>query len=203
MTQLSGWQHIVYVLIKSQFQNEPFTLKELYVFEPFFRSVYPKNFHIKDKLRQTLQILRDNDFLTFLNRGVYQLVENSQEMVKKTEVQEDVVYLLSNEAIPGWVKIGRTNELDRRLKELYNTSVPLPFKVESTLKTYSMSEGVVLEKSIHEIIDTINPNLRKITEAKRREFFMLSVEEGLNVFRLVSKIMGLERLHEQAQVNIV
>ena len=203
MNQLNGWHHIVYVLINSNFKDKSFTLKELYAYEPFFKTVYPKNYHIKDKLRQTLQHLRDKGYLIFLNRGTYKINEESSKAIVSMDTKEDVVYLLSNEAIPGWVKIGRTNELERRLKELYNTSVPLPFKVEDTLKTHSHQEGFTLEKSIHEIIDTINPNLRKLTEAKRREFFRLSVEEGLNVFRLVSKIMGIERITEDVFSDFV
>lgn len=40
-----------------------------------------------------------------------------------------IVYVLSNRAMPGLVKIGMTTrpELDTRLKELYTTGVPVPF----------------------------------------------------------------------------
>ena len=43
-----------------------------------------------------------------------------------------IVYVLSNRAMPGLVKIGMTTrpELDTRLKELYTTGVPVPFDVE-------------------------------------------------------------------------
>ena len=43
-----------------------------------------------------------------------------------------IVYVLSNRAMPGLVKIGMTTrkELDTRLKELYTTGVPIPFDVE-------------------------------------------------------------------------
>ena len=43
-----------------------------------------------------------------------------------------IVYVLSNRAMPGLVKIGMTtrHELDARLKELYTTGVPVPFDVE-------------------------------------------------------------------------
>ena len=39
-----------------------------------------------------------------------------------------IVYVLSNPAFDDYVKIGRTNNLDRRLRELDTTSVPLPFR---------------------------------------------------------------------------
>lgn len=63
--ELRGWQYIVYELIKNNFKDNSFTLFELYSFEEYFKLVYPHNYHIKDKLRQTLQKLRDNGYLTF------------------------------------------------------------------------------------------------------------------------------------------
>ena len=42
------------------------------------------------------------------------------------------VYILSNEAMSGLYKIGVTSreDLDRRMKELFTTGVPFPFKCE-------------------------------------------------------------------------
>lgn len=44
-------------------------------------------------------------------------------------MEEGIVYVLSNEAMPGLVKIGLTGrkDLEDRLNELYNTSVPVPY----------------------------------------------------------------------------
>ena len=188
---LRGWNFIVYTLIRNNFQNLEFSLQELYQYEEYFKLVYPSNFHIKDKLRQTLQNLRDKGLLIFLSQGNYQMISGrvSDEIVEGNK--QELVYLLSNESIPGWVKIGRTNAIDRRLKELYNTSVPLPFKVEETIQTSTLEESRVLEKSIHSIIDTLNPNLRKNTEASKREFFRMSIQEGKSIFTLVNKIVGI------------
>ena len=46
--------------------------------------------------------------------------------------EEGIVYVLSNEAMPGLIKIGLTtrNELQARINELYTTSVPVPFICE-------------------------------------------------------------------------
>lgn len=44
----------------------------------------------------------------------------------------EIVYVLTNEAMPGLVKIGRTNnELAARIRALYSTSVPLPFELST------------------------------------------------------------------------
>jgi hypothetical protein len=41
---------------------------------------------------------------------------------------EGIVYVLVNEAFDGYVKIGKTYNLEQRLRQLDNTSVPLPFR---------------------------------------------------------------------------
>jgi type II restriction enzyme len=127
---LKGWQYIVYVLIKNNFNHTEFKLKDIYEYEPYFKLVYPDNLNIRPKIRQTLQYLREKGILKFLRRGHYQLIGEvcKEEFVEKQT--QEVVYLLSNDAMPEWVKIGRSNSVNRRLRELYNTSVPLPFRLE-------------------------------------------------------------------------
>lgn len=188
LDDLRGWNYIVYLLIKNNMGNREFKLEEIYAYEPYFKSVYPNNTFIKDKIRQILQNLRDKGYLQFISRGKYQLIEVSDWMVVEEDHTQELVYLLSNEAMPGWVKIGRTKQIERRLKDLYNTSVPLPFKEEYTIPTTTFNESHTLERSIHEIIDTINPNLRKNTEASKREFFNLSIDDAKRVFELVVRI---------------
>lgn len=193
---LKGWNFIVYTLIKNNFKNYSFSLSELYKYEQYFKLVYPENFHIQEKLRQTLQNLRAKGLLVFQTKGHYQLIQrNASEPVIQVSHQE-IVYLLSNESIPGWVKIGRTNAINRRLKELYNTSVPLPFRIEEKIETHTLEESRILEKSIHSIIDTLNPNLRKHTEAYKREFFRMSTDEGKSIFKLVTQIIGITPTQE-------
>ncbi|MEK7501831.1 MAG: DpnI domain-containing protein [Patescibacteria group bacterium] len=53
--------------------NNVFSLDEIYVFEKFLGRKHPENKHIKDKIRQQLQILRDKRYLKFTKRGNYQL----------------------------------------------------------------------------------------------------------------------------------
>jgi len=50
-----------------------FTLQEVYTFENELRRIYPDNKHIRDKIRQQLQLLRDKGFLDFVERGFYRL----------------------------------------------------------------------------------------------------------------------------------
>lgn len=188
---ITGWNYIVYQLVLNNFNQNSFTLNELYHFENDFRKVYPANFHVKDKIRQILQNLRDLGLIDFLGKGLYKIqVIKSIKQEEKSIDEHNYVYLLSNQSIPDWVKIGRTNDLERRLKELYNTSIPTPFKLEETIKTESLNKAIIVEKSIHTLIDNLNPLLRKETEAKNREFFKISVTLGKDLFGLASKIIN-------------
>lgn len=40
----------------------------------------------------------------------------------------EIVYVLVNEAMPGYVKVGRTGDLAARMRQLDTTGVPLPFE---------------------------------------------------------------------------
>lgn len=54
--------------------NKPnFTLNEIYVFERELSRKHQDNRHIKDKIRQQLQLLRDRNYLKFLGQGKYQI----------------------------------------------------------------------------------------------------------------------------------
>ena len=52
-----------------------FTLPDLYEFVPDMQAVFPENKNIKPKIRQQLQVLRDNGWLIFLGEGVYRIKE--------------------------------------------------------------------------------------------------------------------------------
>ena len=41
---------------------------------------------------------------------------------------DNIVYVLINEAMPGYVKIGRTSNVTQRLNNLDWTNIPLPFE---------------------------------------------------------------------------
>lgn len=50
-----------------------FSLDEIYSFEATLATKHPENRHIKDKIRQQLQILRDRGYLEFKGNGNYRL----------------------------------------------------------------------------------------------------------------------------------
>lgn len=50
-----------------------FDLNDVYAFEARLSHLYPNNRHVKQKIRQQLQVLRDHRYLDFVSRGYYRL----------------------------------------------------------------------------------------------------------------------------------
>ena len=69
---LKGWTLDIMNCI-DKLGKKKFTLDDLYAFENSLAQKYLKNKHIKDKIRQQIQFLRDKGYLDFVSRGHYQL----------------------------------------------------------------------------------------------------------------------------------
>jgi len=54
-----------------------FDLDEVYAFERRLSQIYPSNNNVRPKIRQQLQVLRDNGYLEFVSRGHYRLTSAS------------------------------------------------------------------------------------------------------------------------------
>nr|WP_317199610.1 DpnI domain-containing protein [uncultured Psychrobacter sp.] len=52
--------------------DDKFNLKQVYAFADELQRKHPDNNHVKDKIRQQLQVLRDKGIIEFLGRGCYQ-----------------------------------------------------------------------------------------------------------------------------------
>ena len=80
-----------------------------------------------------------------------------------------VVYILTNEAMPGLIKIGYTDKtIEKRMKELSRHSgVPLPFTCYYAVETDNKN----LEKMIHEMFDDVRLS-------SSREFFTIAPEKA-------------------------
>ena len=90
-----------------------------------------------------------------------------------------IVYVLTNECMPGLVKIGKTSrqDLDKRMKELFTTGVPIPFKCDHACRV-SLSYMDELEKALH---TAFAPN--RVNE--NREFFRISPEQVKPILNLL------------------
>ena len=54
--------------------DKVFTLEQMYDFVDVLAVKHPENHHIKDEIRQQLQILRDNGIIEFLGKGRYRRI---------------------------------------------------------------------------------------------------------------------------------
>ena len=70
------WDDDLYEVIRRDFPvGQPFTLADVYAYEDHFQKLYPDNHHVRDKLRQVLQHLRETGVVEFLDEhGHYRRV---------------------------------------------------------------------------------------------------------------------------------
>jgi type II restriction enzyme len=71
-----GWLIEVMKCVESIGKKE-FELDDVYAFETQLSGIYPNNRHVKKKIRQQLQVLRDRGYLDFVSRGYYRLRSNN------------------------------------------------------------------------------------------------------------------------------
>lgn len=55
-------------------KDSDFTLDEIYGFEKLLTVKHPNNHHVKEKIRQQLQLLRDNGIIEFIGKGHYRKI---------------------------------------------------------------------------------------------------------------------------------
>ena len=97
----------------------------------------------------------------------------------------NIVYIFINQSMPDMVKIGITDNVERRVKELSgSTGVPLPFECYYAVKV--SEDAKKLEKKIHEGFD-------KQRVRREREFFYTSPENAKSILEIL-EIMGGENV---------
>lgn len=102
--------------------------------------------------------------------------------------EKGFVYILTNPSMPGYIKIGFTNNLRSRLRSLDTTGVAMPFEPYMTVST---SKHKTLERVIHHELD-------KLTETRarsNREFFELDSAIAGDL------LQNLARLIDDAEIN--
>ncbi len=85
-----------------------------------------------------------------------------------------IVYVLSNPSFDGYVKIGRTTDLGQRLRELDNTSVPLPFRCEFAVE---VDDEVETERLVHQVFADVRVR-------SNREFFEIEAQRVISALKL-------------------
>ncbi len=89
----------------------------------------------------------------------------------------EVIYVLTNPVMPDLIKIGRTTNLEERLRSLSShTGVPVPFEVYFAC---TVADATKVEKSVHDAFGDHRIN-------QRREFFRINPERVISVLQLVA-----------------
>jgi len=88
-----------------------------------------------------------------------------------------VVYVLTNPAMPGFVKIGKTllEDVSQRLTQLYTTGVPFPFELAFACKVPNADE---VERALHRAFAPNRAN-------PKREFFNIDAEQAIAILKLL------------------
>ena len=89
-----------------------------------------------------------------------------------------IVYVLTNQAMPGIVKIGMTtrDNIDERMRELFSTGVPVPFECAFAC-TVPASDCSKIEKALHK---AFAPNRVHAC----REFFKINADQAIAILDL-------------------
>ena len=90
------------------------------------------------------------------------------------------IYVLSNAAMPGLLKIGRTDrQPELRARELRTTGVPHPFVLEHYVE---VEDSARAEKQLHELLQS-----RGARMSTDREFFSIDLYDAIAALDLVAK----------------
>jgi hypothetical protein len=89
-------------------------------------------------------------------------------------LQNEIVYILINEAMQGYCKIGRTINLEQRIRSLDTTGVPLPFEC---FYACTVTNANFVEKQLH---DAFGDNRVR----SNREWFEISPERITSALRI-------------------
>ena len=111
-------------------------------------------------------------------------------------MQYGIVYLLTNPCMPGLVKIGMTaqEDIDKRMKELYTTGVPVPFECQFACRVNN-KDCVKIEKALHTAFDPQRVN-------KNREFFRFNLEQAKAILELFHHTDVTEDVSEEIQNDL-
>ena len=106
-----------------------------------------------------------------------------------TNSKQGIVYLLSNPAMPGIIKIGLTqrDSLHDRLRELFTTAVPVPFECEYACRVEDCDK---VERALHIAFgpNRIHP---------QREFFSIDPEQAVAILELLKTADVTSRVNEE------
>lgn len=83
-----SWLETIQLIVNNM--PEFFSLQDIYFFTQDLSEAYPENKHIKDKIRQILQKLRDDGEIVFSSDGNYHVVRKTNNMISIREYYKEL-----------------------------------------------------------------------------------------------------------------
>ena len=109
-------------------------------------------------------------------------------------VSREIVYVLTNPAMPGLTKIGKTTQLDlaSRLSQLYTTGVPVPFEC---VYACEVEDCAKVERAFHTAFGDhrVNP---------KREFFSIEPERVIAILQLLAVADVTPQVEQQLSAEL-
>ena len=106
------------------------------------------------------------------------------------------IYIMTNPALKGMVKIGYAADVEMRRKQLSTTALPYEYEIYATYET----PGALEDKKLHAMIDNLNPDLRV---SKNREFFVMSPEDAYSLLEAIATISGSKARLKKVKISPV
>ena len=112
------------------------------------------------------------------------------------------IYVLTNESFhkANWIKIGYAEDVDKRVRDLSGTSVPLPYKVYCTYEIPRINGTKDPDKLIHNLIQLLNPGLRI---SPNREFFEIEPWDAYDMLSAIAQMHGRSDKLRRYEENVV
>ncbi|WP_207741565.1 GIY-YIG nuclease family protein [Eubacterium maltosivorans] len=171
--------------IREQMRQEAAERKELERQKAQVEAEEKKYLQEMDKLKSQLDLEKDTNTISVLNKRIEELQnqlnsveEKKEDIINRQNGKAGNVYVISNIGSFGEnvFKIGMTRRLDPndRIRELGSASVPFQFDVHSFIFS---DDAVSLENKLHTLLDDRRVNKVNL----RKEFFRVSIDELENL----------------------
>jgi len=138
----------------------------------------------------------DESILTFLASGGKKELEKrgyKYGWYKEEQPNAGSIYVFFNPAFPDRVKIGYSDDFQRRMEQLSkNQSAPEPFHCYAIYKVKKR----LTDKNLHKLITVLNPELQVYNE-----YFLIAPEAAYEVLSAIAQITGTENCLEKNPCN--
>ena len=114
-------------------------------------------------------------------------------MTKEQNMANGYIYIMTNPALNGMVKIGYATDVETRRQQLSTTALPYEYEIYATYET----SGNLEDKKLHKLIDNLNPELRV---SKNREFFVLEPEDAYELLESIAIISGTKNKLKKVKI---